>query len=200
MREMIPLLLTLCLLCGCKEEQAKVEPAACVSKEDCFLCGLAEGEPWGQDNVGLISLSTFEMRAVEINRYDREGEQIKGPFGTVSTWSFRSGEESFQASGLEDPDRGYAILTVTLGEDRAADRGRAAASLCGDCLECILPEGEELTGVGVVDLATGEVRALAGGTWGFGLGNFYIHCDWETKEEKLDLLVFYSPSRYKETA
>lgn len=199
MKRMILLLLTLCLLCGCKQEKGKGEPVACASKEDCFLCGRAEEEPWGLDNIGLISLNTFEMMGIEINRYDGVGKQIKRSFGTVRMRSFQSGEEGFQASGIEDPDRGYAILTITLGEDGAVDRERAAAFLCGDCLERILPEGEELMGLGAVDLAAGEVRALANGTWGFGWGDFYFHCDWEKGGEKLDLLVFYSPSRCEET-
>ena len=44
------------------------------SPEDCFLGGngMENRMPpkWGQNNIALISLNTFEIKPVEINRYD----------------------------------------------------------------------------------------------------------------------------------
>lgn len=198
-RSLALLLLFLCLLSACGGEEPPTEPPACVSPEDCRLCGKREENPWGQDNVGLISLNTFEMMPIEINRYDEKGALIEENTGRARLWNFQSGEGGFRASGLEDPDRGYAMVTVTLGKDMTADRGKAAAVLCEDCLERILPEGREKgVGLGMVDLADGEVRTLDGQTPGFGLGDFFVHCDWGEEGEKAELLVFFSPLRYGE--
>lgn len=195
-RRMILLFLTLCLLSGCEREEAREAPIACVAPEDCFLCGGREGEAWGQNNVGLVSFHTFAVLPIEINRYSEEGAPLAEKTGRAWIKRFQSGEDGFRATGLEDPDRGYAILTVTLGEDGRADRERAAAFLCGACLERILPEGNGAqTALGVVNFATGEARTLDKRTRGFGLGDFYIHCDWEDGGEKAELLVFYSPLR-----
>lgn len=190
-KNFIPLFLALWVLSTCGGEEPPREAAACVPAEDCFLCGRAEESPWGQNNIGIISLNTFEIMPVGINRYDDGGWLIEENTGCVRMRSFQSRENGFRGSGMEDPDRGYAILTVTLGEDGAADREKAAAFLCEECLERIGAEG---IGLGAVDLITGEVRAFDKQTKGFGLGDFYIHCDWEG-EEKLELLVFYSPLR-----
>ena len=177
-RKLSIFLLMVCFLSSCTMREEFREPAVYTPVENCFLCGKREKEPWGQDNVGIVSLNTFDMMAIGINRYDGEG--------------------GFQVSGLEDPDRGYAMLTVTLGEDKRADRKKAAAFLCEACLERIVPEGREAVGLGVVNFATGEIRCLEKEITGFSLGDIYIHCDWEEKDGYVGLLLFYSPIRYKD--
>ena len=69
--------------------------------------------------------------------------------------------------------------------------------MCEDCLEEILPEGgREKMGFGAIDLATGEIRAFDRQSVGFGVGDFFVHCDWE-EDGALDLLVFYAPFRFQ---
>lgn len=70
--------------------------------------------------------------------------------------------------------------------------------VCENCLEHILPEKDAPTGLGAVDLLTGEVRALDRKTRGFFLGDFYIHCDWKKDGTTAELFLFYSPLRYVE--
>ena len=49
-----------------------------ISPDDCYLCnGKIENlipSKWGQNNIALISLNTFEIKPLEINRYD--GDQL----------------------------------------------------------------------------------------------------------------------------
>ena len=44
-----------------------------ISAEDCYLCGggIKNLIPsyWGQNNIALISLNTFEIKSFEINRF-----------------------------------------------------------------------------------------------------------------------------------
>lgn len=57
--------------------------------EDCYLCGggIENLIPsyWGQNNIALISLNTFDIKPIEINRYDGiTGQLIEEYAGTVS--------------------------------------------------------------------------------------------------------------------
>lgn len=191
-KRILLLLLSLCLLFACEKKEPPEEPIACVSAEDCILCGRGEKAPWGQNNVGLVSFNTFDILPIEINRYDDGEELTAETTGTFRLRSYQSGEKGFRASLVEDPDRGYAVVGVALGEDRQADREKAGAFLCKECLERILPEGEEKAGLGAVGLTTGKVRALEEGITGFELGNFYVHCDWGKEGKRVELLTFYS--------
>ena len=116
------------------------------------------------------------MFDVEINRYDSKGNLIEEEAGTLSLRS----------------------LQPSVGSDEKADRKTAAGFLCKDCLEEILPkEGRKKTGLGAIDLATGEIEVFDRPVVGFTLRDFYVHCDWdEKKEETLKLLIFYCPPRY----
>lgn len=198
-KEIFTVLLALCLLAGCGTGGER-EPVECVSTADCVLCTRAGTWAWGQNNVGLISLNTFDMVPIEINRYDSGGGLIEENTGTFQIRHIQGGEEGFSASVIEEPDFGYATLTVTLGEDGAMDRGKAAAFLCENCLEDIASEGEETLGLGVIDFATGKVEAFDRKIRGFGAGDFRIHCDWPEEGEKVELLIFYAPLRYENEA
>ncbi len=198
-KEIFTVLLALCLLAGCGTGGER-EPVECVSTADCVLCKGAGMWAWGQNNVGLISLNTFDMVPIEINRYDSGGGLIEENTGTFQIRHIQGGEEGFSASVIEEPDFGYATLTVTLGEDGAMDRGKAAAFLCENCLEDIAPEGEETLGLGVIDFATGKVEAFDRKIRGFGAGDFRIYCDWPEEGEKVELLIFYAPLRYENEA
>lgn len=198
-RRISAILLALCLLAACGAERP--EPSVlCAATADCVLCKGAGMWAWGQNNVGLISLNTFDMVPIEINRYDSGGELIEENTGTFQIRHIQGGEEGFSASVIEEPDFGYATLTVTLGEDGAMDRGKAAAFLCENCLEDIAPEGEETLRLGVIDFATGKVEAFDRKIRGFGAGDFRIHCDWPEEGEKVELLIFYAPLRYENEA
>lgn len=82
----VALLLPLVLvLIGCEMRQSTNSSDAAISdepayhsdtsSEDCYLCGggIESLIPsyWGQNNIALISLNTFEIKPLEINRYDR---------------------------------------------------------------------------------------------------------------------------------
>ena len=209
------LLLTL-MLAGCKVEQSADSNSAVASvktpyfsdtpTENCYLCGggIENLIPsyWGQNNIALISLNTFEIKPLEINRYDRtDGQLIEEYAGTVSFGGSGSKDGGFAASLLQNYDRGYATGHVDFYDDEALDTNKAAGFLCEDCLSEILPsQVDKCFGVGVINLATKEVRVFEEHLRGFGLGDFYIDCDLKDRDDgkhRMNLLIFYCPIRYE---
>ena len=210
------LLLLMLMLAGCKMEQSadssdvvvfsKTVYSSDTSTEDCYLCGggIENLIPsyWGQNNIALISLNTFEIKPLEINRYDRiSGRLVEEYVGAVPFGGSGSKDGGFAASLLLNYDRGYATGSVDFYDDEVLDIGKASGFLCEDCLNKILPSQlDRCFGVGAINLATKEVRVFEEHLKGFGLGDFYIDCDlkdWDGDTHRMNLLIFYCPIRYE---
>ena len=202
------LVLLLFSMAGCGEAVSDSEPeySSDTSSEDCYLCGggIENLIPaaWGQNNVALISLNTFEVKPIEINRYDRlSGQMIEEYAGVVSFGGGGSTDGGFSANLMLDYDRGYATGSVDFLNDEKLDVDKAASFLCADCLNEILPQKiSRCFGVGAIHLDTKEIRLFDENLGGFGLGDFYFDCN--LKEQKngdshqMNLLIFYFPLRY----
>ena len=221
MRQLIFVLLLpfILVLAGCEMKQntyssdttvsAKTVYSSDTSAEDCYLCGggIESLIPsyWGQNNIALFSLNTFEIKPLEINRYDIvDGRLIEEYVGAVSFGGSNSKDGGFGASLLQNYDRGYATGHVDFCDDETLDVNKAAGFLCEDCLNKILPSQiDRYFGVGAINLATKEIRIFEKHLRGFGLGDFYIDCDLQEQgngKHRMNLLVFYCPIRYeKET-
>lgn len=175
-----------------------------LSAEDCRLCGSGTDSglpsPWGQDNIALISLNTFEIVPAGINRYDG-GQPVEEFAGYSSIESGVSKNGGFSATLICDCDRGYATGFVDFHDDAVLDTGEASNFLCENCLNKLLPlYPDRCFGVGAIDLATKEVRIFAEDLGGFTLGDFYIDCDLQDRENaqgRMDILIFYCPARYE---
>ena len=106
-------------------------------QEDCFLCG-SGSDPitslyWGEDNVGIINLNTFELMRLEINRYNDHGQLIEEA-GYMQT-SHLSGENTY-AHAYTHPDNGYAHVQIT-GVQYTINRESVQSHLCQCCLDTI---------------------------------------------------------------
>ena len=215
-RIVFTLLLSLMMvLAGCGMKQSSNFSGAAVSTktsyssgtstEDCYLCGGAESplSPyWGQNNIALFSLNTFEIKPLEINRYDRtDGRLIEEYAGAVS-FAVGGNGGGFSANMMQDSDRGYATGSVDFHSDKVLDISKAANFLCANCLNEILPSQiDRCLGVGAVNLATGEVRIFEERLGGFTLGDFYIDCDLQDLDgdtHRMDILIFSCPIRYEQ--
>ena len=178
-----------------------------VSAEDCCSCGNGIIEDmipfyWGQNNIALISLNTFEIKPIEINRYDIDGKMIEEAIGAVSLGGGASKDGGFSATVLLDYDRGYATGSMEFHDDKTLDIDKAVTFLCAECLNEILPQDiEQCFGVGVISLATKEIHIFEQCVTGFGLGDFYIDCDLNEQKNgdsrQMSLLAFYCPIRYE---
>lgn len=174
--------------------------------ENCYLCGggIESIDPWcwGKENIAFISLNTFEIKPLEINRYDRlDGHLITEPMGAVSFGGGPSQDGGFSAHLLLEYDRGYATGTLDLLGDKDLDLEKVSTFLCADCMNEILPQRiEKCYGVGVINLNTKEIELFEENLIGFGVGDFYIEWYQDTYDKdskKIHLIVVYCPVRYE---
>ena len=151
---------------------------------------------------GFVSLNTFEIKPIEINRYDAEGQLIEEYAGVVAFNGGISKDGGFSAHLLQDYDRGYATGSMDFYDDEVLDISKLAGFLCTDCLNEILPrQADRCFGVGAVNLATKKVRIFTESLSGFTLGDFYIDCDLRDQDggkRRMGLLIFYCPLRYEQ--
>lgn len=207
------LIVLLCLV-GCRAgENEDIEPmdeiiyTSSVSAEDCFLCGNGAGSiSWGQNNIGIISLNSFEVMPIEINRYDNEGILIEENTGCMSIQYFKSESKGFEANMVLDADRGHADITVFLYDDKTIDIEKVSSFLCQGCLNELIDDiYKSEFGVCILDFDTKEITVFRENVIGFGAGDFYIHCDAKEPSEKDDayklrFIIFYCPLRYENDA
>ena len=212
MKKFLTLLLALLMIalsgCGLKQDGSAFQENvyfSSTSAADCYLCGggieSLIPEYWGQNNVALISLNTFDIKPIEINRYDN-GHLIEEYAGVIS-FGGGSVNGGFSAHLMLEYDRGYATGSLNFRDDEILDAGKAASFLCSDCLNGIIPkETGQCFGVGAIDLATKKVRLFEESLGGFSLGDFYIDCNLKERRtgepHQMDVLIFYCPVRYGE--
>lgn len=205
MKKVILFLLTLSLCltaCGTKPstEPQPEQAVSTVSKEHCFLCGDgAKDLPyWGQNNVGIISLNTFEIMPITLNPYDMQGAPIEKSAGYISNCGFQSEQGGFSVAMFADTDRGLAGGTMKLREDAALDTEKAAARLCQTCLDSVLPiHTDQCFGAGLIHFTEREIDLFQETVTGQYFHDFYIHCNWnEETPGAASIQVFYCPQRW----
>jgi hypothetical protein len=210
MRKLVGLILVfLLLLTACsngeqpsisKKEYEHIPYVSDLSQEECFVCGENPNHPtssyWGEDNVGILNLNTFEVLYIEINRYDDNGQLIEETAGYMQMHSMSNGESYVHSS--DNPDRGLSHIQIQ-GDRKPIDAKAIQSFLCQTCLDKIndmyfgdYPPEE----YAVVNFSDKSIRPLIKNTTWFTFGNFDVDCDFE-EDGDIDLLIHYCPPRYK---
>lgn len=171
-----------------------------ITAEECFVCGEQEGSLtklyWGQDNLGILNLSTFDFMRLEINRYDDAGKLIEEPSGFMQRQSLQSNNSYAHAS--VHPDRGYANIQIQ-GQLNNIDAQTIQSHLCQLCLDAINNtyfgdnHPEEYA---VINFADKTIRPLIRNTTFFTMANYSVDCEFN-EDGSIDLLIFYCPPRYQ---
>lgn len=172
-----------------------------VAQEECFVCGENQNHPissyWGEDNVGILNLNTFDVLYIEINRYDDNGQLIEETAGYMQMHSMNCGESYVHSS--DNPDRGLSNIQIQ-GDRKPVDAKAIQSFLCQTCLDKIndmyfgdYPPEE----YAVVNFSDKSIRPLIKNTTWFTFGNFDVDCDFEDNGN-IDLLIHYCPPRYKD--
>ena len=167
------------------------------TEAECFVCSESKTTPaglyWGEDNVGLLNLNTFEVLRIEINRYEN-GKLVEKQAGFMQTHGMSSGG----VFATTDPDRGYSHVRIS-GANSAIDAASIQSHLCQTCLD-------EINGMyfgdyppeayAIINFSDKSLKPLIRNTTFFGSGNYGIDCNFE-EDGKMDLLIFYCPPRYQ---
>ena len=189
-------------------EVKKENRSTCLSNalpEDCKLCGNKESTQisWyeSQDNLGIISINTFEISYIEINRYNDCGCLIEETDTSLGTQIRSTGENGFVSAVTVNMNRGYASGNIHMNQDKILNMEEVSVNLCMECREHLLDmTWGEPYGVGLIYFKTGEVRLFEENVRGFMLGDFYVLCEPRAegdseKISKIDLHIFYCPER-----
>lgn len=196
---------------GMSEETAEVIPAKVLYVSDtpvseCQLCGEGKGTLlpayWGEDNLGIIDLNTFEFAHLSINQYDDYGKKAKPRTGS-STDLLSTGERGMSVWGMTDSERGYYSGEAHMRNEKGMELEKASKFLCTGCLNEILAQcyNDTYLQLGIVNFKTHKIRLLEKNVTGFIIDNFYIDCDYyereyENKTERgFKLLIFHCPPR-----
>ena len=196
------LLLTACAAPATSEpastEYVHTPYVSTITAEECFICSESKATPtglyWGEDNVGLLDLNTFEVLRIEINRYEN-GKLIETPSGFMQTTGMNSGG----VYATTDPDRGYAHVRIS-GANGAIDTASIQSHLCQTCLDEIngMYFGEyPPEAYAIVNFTDKTIRPLIQNTTFFGSGNYSVDCEFKDDGGDIDLLIFYCPPRYQ---
>ena len=203
------LLLPLLLLTACGQESSDFDPAdyehpayvSAIEQADCCLCGDRTdhilSDYWGQDNMGLVNVNTFEVFPLPINTYGPDGLQIKEAQGVAISGGMALGE--LRVTAFTDPDRGSSHVDIPAGGG-TVDPEAIGAFLCQDCLDAFAEHifvRDTPSEIAVVNFSTRELRPLIESCTGFGLGNFSLHCDFE-EDGGIRVLIYYAQPRFAE--
>ena len=174
-----------------------------LAQENCYLCGNGSdpitSSYWGEDNVGIINLNTFELLRIEINRYDDHGQLIEEVAGYMQS-SNLVGEDTNDYV-MAFPDNGYAHVQIS-GVQYEIDRKIVQKHLCQTCLDTINDmwfSGNAPAEYAIVNFAERTMQPLLASHPWFSAGGFGVDCEFKT-DGKIDLLIHYCPSRYGESS
>ena len=94
-----------------------------------------------------------------------------------------------------------AHVTISPKGDATLDLSSAAAHLCSECLaELASTLHGNVCGIGIVNFSSHRLYALQESTIGFGAGDYYVHCDFDTKGGKISVIITFIPLRYDDGA
>lgn len=184
------------------EDYEHIDYISTITQEECYVCGdtkdFSGSLYWGEDNVGIVNLNTFELLRLEINRYDDQGSLIEKRAGFFSCSGMSNEKTGSYVHAYCHPDNAYADVQIS-GVQYAIDRESVQTCLCQTCLDSInnlwftnMPPAE----YAIVSFENRTIQPLLNAHPWFSAGNFGIDCAFKD-DGRLDLLIHYCPLRYE---
>lgn len=187
------------------EEYEHIDYVSNITPEECYICSnIADFSGfcyWGEDNVGIINLNTFELLYLGINRYNDHGELIEEPAGVMLSNGLIDNEVETYVHAYSFPDNAYAQVQFT-GVKYAIDMDSVQNHLCQACLDTINNlwfTSQPPVEYAVVSFENRTIQPLLNAYPWFSAGNFGIDCDFKD-DGKIDLLIHYCANRYRKNA
>lgn len=170
-----------------------------LAQEDCYVCGkdwFSASGYWGEDNLGLVNLNTFELLPIAINRYDDKGKLIEKMAGYMQSAGL-TGNDNY-AHAFIFPDNGYAQIQIT-GVQYSIDRDVLQGHLCQNCLDSLNRlwfSGNAPAEYAIISFTDRTIQPLLASYPWFSAGNYGVDCEFKDGGA-IDLLVHYCPVRYR---
>ena len=183
------------------ENYTHIDYVSTITPEECYVCGSVSNSSafpyWGEDNVGIVNLNTFELLYLPINRYDDHGNLIEEPAGFMSSSGMSNTETESYAHAYCFPDNAFANVQLS-GVEYTINRNSVQNYLCQACLDSINDlwfTDQSPAEYAVVSFENRTIRPLLNVHPWFSLGNFGIDCEFKTDGE-IDLLIHYALNPY----
>ena len=160
--------------------------------------GTAYAEYWGQDNVGVVHLNTFEILPIRINQYDDAGEFVRKESGTMESLGLYHNDT--YVNSMTNPDRGYSNVKIS-GVKYKTDRKSIQMHLCDTCIEALNQlnwNNDTPPEFAILNFKERTIRPLEQTLTWFFSGNFDINCEYKDNGN-IDMLIAYLPPRWDKT-
>lgn len=170
-----------------------------ITSEKCYICGenkkFSGAFYWGENNVGIVNLNTFELLRLEIVRYDGFGKHITGTAGYMSSSSLSDPENEAYVHAFTFPDNNYSDVTLT-GVSYTIDRDAIQMRLCQSCLDSINSmdfAGHPPAEYAILNFRDRTIHPLLSSSKQLSSGDYTINCEIRNSE-KIDLFILYCPN------
>lgn len=167
-----------------------------ITNEDCFVCSETREKPtytyWGEDNIGIINLNTFDLLYLQIKRYDDYGTLVEELAGYVSSSSIIDDESGSYAHAYSFPDNNYASVQIH-GVQYDISRNLVQNQLCQNCLDSINTlwlNDNAPAEYAVISFEDRTIRPLVSSAPWFSAGNYGVDCEFGD-DGQIKLLVHY---------
>ena len=183
------------------EEYEHIDYVSNITPEECSVCGDNGGTVasayWGEDNVGIVNLNTFDLLRLEINRYNEHGELVEEPAGVMLSGGIVDEEAETYVHAYTFPDNAYASVQLS-GVRYEIDRDAIQNHLCQTCLDSINSlwfTDQAPAEYAIVSFEDRTIQPLLNVHPWFAAGNFGVDCEFKGETE-IHLLIHYCPYRF----
>ena len=183
------------------EDYEHIDYISTITQEECYVCGDTKDFSgffyWGEDNVGIVNLNTFELLRLEINRYDRDGNQIMEATGAMHMCGSTLGD--ILVTGMVDPDCSFASVNFD-PEGETIDEGKIGQFLCQDCLYEFASScygGESIPPIAVVSFEHRYLAPLNERSAWFSRKDYLVTVNYD-EDGSIGVVAVYSPPRFQE--
>ena len=184
------------------EDYEHIDYISTITQEECYVCSDTKDFSgflyWGEDNVGIVNLNSFELLRLEINRYDDQGKLIEELAGFMSSSGMSNEKTESYVHAYCFSDNAYADVQLS-GVQYAIDRDSVQNHLCQTCLDSIndlwftdMPPAE----YAIVCFEDRTIQPLLNAHPWLSAGNYGIDCEF-MDGGAVDLLIHYCPQRYQ---
>lgn len=189
------LLLSIFLFTGCHINTPEVKTA-------CSICNNSTSpisSHYGEKNLGIISLNSFNITAVEINQYDEDGNIQKRK--TADNPTLINNFTDFSSVISTNSNRGYSVINIMFNPKEIFDISDIEKNICADCFEKINSVNTDTSYIiWFLDFETMDLIPLQQDVTSIVFNDYFISCKFSNTHSttaQADLLIFYCPERYK---